>query len=399
MSRTLGSQNPIPFSPPDIRPEDIDAVVQVLRSGWITTGPVSREFEEELTAFTGCAGVVLQNSCTSALEQALRASGVGPGDDVVVPAYTYTATAAAALHVGAKVIMVDTAPGRFVPSPAQFRDTVTPDTKAIIVVDLGGIPYPTEELIALLAESREGGRAFDLERPVVIADAAHSLGAERGGKRVGELADLTAFSFHAVKNLTTAEGGALGWRDGLVESNEAFYQQLRTASLHGQTKDAFAKSKPGAWEYDIVDAAYKSNMPDVLAALGLSQLRRYPETLQRRRELVAQYGSLLDACAIVEPHEGPNFASSAHLALCTLPPEMAAMRDDLIAEMAERGITCNVHYKPLPLLSAYANLGFRIEDFPNALAQYQRGITLPLHGLLTDDDVKRVAAELRGSLD
>lgn len=381
----------VPFSPPDLTEEDIQAVVDVLRSGWITTGPVAAEFEHALTDFTGAGGVILQNSCTSALEQALRAAKVGPGDDVLLPAYTYSATAAAALHVDANIIFVDNAPGAYVPAPEQYAKAITPETKAVITVDIGGIPYPVDQLSEILEGTGNPTNPFGLGRPVIISDSAHSLGAEIRGLAVGAIADLTAFSFHAVKNLTTAEGGALAWRGGIVPSNENLYRELRWASLHGQSKDALAKSQPGAWEYDILSAAYKTNLPDVLAALGLSQLGRYPESLQRRRQLASQYSKALSEIVRVEPHQGEDYLSSAHLALISLPDDLVDKRDTIIEEMAFRGITCNVHYKPLPMLSAYRELGFDPEAHPNALEVFRRTITLPLFGSMTDEQSYRVA--------
>lgn len=385
----------IPFSPPDITEDDIQAVVDVLKSGWITTGPVARKFEKELVAFTGAGGLILQNSCTSALEQALRISGVGPGDDVLVPAYTYTATAAAALHLGANVVLIDNEPGGFVPAPEQFAAAVTSATKAIVTVDIGGIPYPVDSLANLVAGLGATDNSFGLDRPVLISDAAHSLGAVLRNASVGSIADFTALSFHAVKNLTTAEGGALAWRTGLSLSDEDLYSDLRRSSLHGQTKDAFAKDKPGSWEYDILETGYKTNMPDILAALGLSQLRRYAQSIERRRELVVRYAEELGGVVEVEPHEGADFLSSAHLALTKIPETDAGRRNEIIREMAEKGITVNVHYKPLPLFTAYRNLGYSPSDFPNAMEAFQRVVTLPLFGSMTNSQLSKVAAAFR----
>ena len=391
----------VPFSPPAISEDDIEAVVKVLRSGWITTGPVSKQFEQELSELTGTNAVLLQSSCTTALETILRLAGGGVGDEVLVPAYTYTASASAVLHTGASVVLVDNALGSFVPSVEQFVRAVTPKTKAIVTVDFAGIPFPSDLLRGALVEAgpefRENAIA-SLGRPLVIADAAHSLGAERDGTMAGTLADLTAFSFHAVKNLTTAEGGALTWRSGLVEDEAKLYQDMYVHSLHGQTKDAREKSKPGLWEYDIVAAAYKANMPDVLAALGLSQLQRYGATVRSRTEAIARYRSLLAPTVEVLEHETQGSHSSGHLAVASIPVTDSGARNRVIEMMAERGVATNVHYKPLPLLTAYRNLGFRMEDFPNAYRAFSSEVTLPLFNGITPAQVERVAEALTESL-
>ncbi|WP_040282240.1 DegT/DnrJ/EryC1/StrS family aminotransferase [Tessaracoccus massiliensis] len=386
----------VPFSPPDIREEDIEAVAAVLRSGWITTGPVGREFESGLADYTGAAGVVCLNSCTAALEVALRLLGIGPGDEVVVPSYTYTASASVVLHVGATLRLVDSAPGQYVPSISQILDCVSSRTKAVVVVDLAGVPFAAEEL------REELGRRFSSEdlplgRPAVIVDGAHSLGATRLKYRAGQLGDFTAFSFHAVKNLTTAEGGALGWRDGLSIDDEFLEKTARRLALHGQDKDALEKSKAGRWEYDILEPAHKWNMPDVLAALGLSQLRRYEEMIARRHEILEMYADGLSDVLAVLPHRGRDWRSSAHLALTDL-GRCAEYRDEIIEMLAGAGVATNVHYKPLPMLTAYRSLGFSMADYPHAQAQYERVLSLPLHTLMTDEDVHFVITELRHAM-
>ena len=391
----------ISFSPPDITQAEIDEVVDSLKSGWITTGPKTKRFERELEAFTTSDRVATFSSATAALECALRALGVGPGDEVITSAYTYTASCSVICHVGATPVLCDTARGSYEMDYDALPSLVTERTRAVIPVDVAGRMVDYDRLYAALDRARDLWRpASDLQsafdRVVVLADAAHSLGAVRCGMPSGTAADFTAFSFHAVKNLTTAEGGALAWRAGAFDS-DALYDQLMLMSLHGQTKDALSKTRAGAWEYDIAFPGWKCNMTDVQAALGLAQLHRYPELLARRRVLVERYEHALESLGIeldVRRHYGEGFASSGHLMLVRLLDKSRAFRDGLIERMAEDGIATNVHYKPLPLLSAYRDLGFCIEDFPNALAQFENEITLPLHTLLSDDDVDRVAASL-----
>lgn len=389
----------IAFSPPDINEDDIDAVVAVLRSGWITTGPVGRTFEEELATFAGVRRVVTLNSCTAALELALRVLEVGPGDEVIVPAYTYSASAAVIEHVGATIVMVDTAPGSYVPDVDQILTAVTAKTKAIIAVDIAGVPFDIEPL----RRGLQTGSRFENEilaalgRPAIIVDGAHSFGAERDGVAAGGLGDLTAFSFHAVKNLTTAEGGALTWRADLPVDHDELAAVVRRMSLHGQTKDALAKTQAGAWEYDIVETGYKANMPDVLAALGLSQLRRYSRMVERRHEIIAGYRAVLGDVVKPLDHLGTSFRSSGHLFLTDL-GDARNRRADIINALAVDGIFTNVHYKPLPMLTAYRELGFAIEDFPNATRQYEGVLSLPLHTLMTDTDVQTVGTALRRAI-
>lgn len=396
-------QRTIAFSPPDISDAEVQAVADALRSGWITTGPRTKELESRLVDFTGAPHVACLNSATAALECALRLLGVGPGDEVIVPAYTYTASASVVVHVGATPVLVDAAPLPADGGPANFlldaealAAALSPRTKVVIPVDIGGRMADYPAMYDVL-ESHEGFQPANsvqeaFGRPVVLADAAHSLGANLAGHRSGETADFTAFSFHAVKNLTTAEGGALAWRD-FGAASDALYQRAMLLSLHGQTKDALHK-EAGSWEYDIEFCGYKWNMTDIAAALGLAQLERYPGLLARRKELVGRYernlaGSRIAAMAHAGTGDGDSlpFESSRHLMLARIEGATEAQRNAVIARMAEQGVACNVHYKPLPLLSAYCALGFDAADFPHALALYENEITLPLHTLLTDSDV------------
>lgn len=391
----MTEQRRISFSPPDITQDEIDEVVEALKSGWITTGPKTKEFERKLTSFTGADRVAAFNSATAALECALRALGVGPGDEVITSAYTYTASCSVICHVGATPVLCDTAPNSYEMDYDALSSLITERTKAVIPVDLAGRMADYDKLLTTLESARdlwrpttELQRAFD--RVVVLADAAHSLGATYHGYSSGSVADFTAFSFHAVKNLTTAEGGALAWRAGAFDS-EALYRNLMLMSLHGQTKDALSKSQAGAWEYDIAYPGWKCNMTDLQAALGLAQLRRYPGLLARRRELVQHYESgLADLAVEAMQHYGEDFASSGHLMLVRLLGKSSTFRNILIERLAESGVSANVHYKPLPLLTAYRNLGFHIDDFPSALAQFENEVTLPLHTLLSDDDVNYI---------
>lgn len=397
----------IPFSPPDIDEADIEAVVAALRSGWITTGPQTKAFEKALAVLTHAAGVATFSSATMALECALRALGIGPGDEVITSAYTYTASCSCICHVGATPVLCDVAPGSYEIDYEQLAGLVTDRTRAVIPVDIAGrmVDYPALfkalEKAAVEGRWHHGGNnalAACAEqatgRPLVIADGAHSLGAVLDGAPSGSIADMTAFSFHAVKNLTTAEGGALAWREGVFDTPE-LYQMLMLLSLHGQTKDALAKTHLGSWEYDIAFPGYKCNMTDLQAALGLSQLDRYAGLLARRHEIVSAYEQgLADLPIETLAHQGVGsggpFRSSAHLMLTRLTGKDEAFRNRFIEELATQGVAANVHYKPLPLLTAYRNLGFDIGAFPNALAQYRNEVTLPLHTMLTDDDVAYV---------
>lgn len=392
---------PIPFSPPCIAEEDIEAVVSVLRSGWITSGPVSQEFESQLSLYTGASHTVVLNSATAGLHLALQMAGVGPGDEVVVPAYTYTASASVVSHVGATIRFVDSKLGDCVPSVEALIEAVGPSTKAIIVVDLAGLPFDSRNLMGVLhgkGNISEGLQA-ELKRPVVIADAAHSLGAQREQLRAGNIADLTSFSFHAVKNLTTCEGGALQLRSGLPVDTEEFVRQIRLLSLHGQSKAALEKLVGNSWEYDIEVLGWKYNMPDVLAALGLSQLRRYDSIVDRRLEIVNRYAQELSGTGITfVSHQQQDLRSSGHLAIASLPIGSTVERNSFIEAMRSAGVATNVHYKPLPSFTGYAKAGFSALEFPNAMNFYSREVTFPLHVALTDDDVERVVKAARECL-
>ena len=390
----------IPFSPPDITQDEIDEVVDALKSGWITTGPKTKQFEVDLARYVGTDKVACLGSATAALECALRLFDIGPGDEVITSAYTYTASASPICHVGATPVLCDVSPDSYEMDYDQLAKLVTPRTKAIIPVDIAGRMIDYDRLRTVLESvanmwSPASEAQARLGRVAVISDAAHSLGAKRKGVRSGQEGDFTAFSFHAVKNLTTAEGGALTWRSDLFD-DEQTYKQVMLMSLHGQTKDALAKDRAGAWEYDIAFPGWKCNMTDLQAAVGLSQLRRYPAMIDRRRAIVEAYEKgLADAGVSLIRHaqddpDGDGFASSFHLMLVRLDRHSRAFRDELIERMAQAGVATNVHYKPLPMLTAYKNLGFDIADFPNAFAQFQNEITLPLHTSLTDDDVQTV---------
>ena len=393
----MDTQKRISFSPPDITQAEIDEVVDALKSGWITTGPKTKKLERNLADFIGTGKVACLGSATAALECGLRLLGVGPGDEVVTSAYTYTASASAICHVGATPVLCDVAPGSFEMDYGQLEQRITDKTRAIIPVDIAGRMVDYDALFAALDSASASWRPANetqesFGRIPVLADGAHSLGARWHGLNAGQAADLTAFSFHAVKNFTTAEGGALTWRNGALDDNEA-YRQVMLMSLHGQTKDALAKDKAGAWEYDIEYPGWKCNMTDMQAALGLVQLERYPSLLARRRELIARYedGLASEGVTLLKHYEGDadtdGFASSGHLMLVRLDGKKRPFRDELIERLAQRGVATNVHYKPLPMLTAYKNLGFDIADFPNAYAQFENEITLPLHTLLSDDDV------------
>lgn len=386
----------IPFSPPDMSEAEILEVAEALRSGWITTGPKTKEFERQIAAYCGTEKAVCLNSATACMEMILHVLCVGPGDEVITCAYTYTATASVTCHVGAKVVMVDTAPGSFEMDYSKLADAITERTKVIIPVDLAGIVCDYSKVFAaveakkhLFKPANDIQKAFG--RAVVLADAAHAFGAQQNGKMCGNIADFTSFSFHAVKNLTTAEGGALTWKPIPGIDDEWIYKQFQLLSLHGQNKDALAKTKLGSWEYDIVAPNYKCNMTDVMAGIGLAQFQRYPGLLARRREIIEMYNAGLVECNVeVLNHYGENHASSGHLYLVRLVGKSVEERNAVITKMAERGIACNVHYKPLPMMTAYKNLGFDIVDYPNAYAQYENEVTLPLHTRLSDEDVEYV---------
>lgn len=383
----------IPFSPPDMSEREVALVSEALHSGWITTGPKTKEFEKKIAEYCHTDKAVCLNSATACMELILRVLGVGPGDEVITCAYTYTATASVTCHVGAKVIMVDTAPKSFEMDYDKLAQAITPNTKVIVPVDLGGVMCDYDRIYAIVESKRHLFQPSNeiqkaIGHVVVMADAAHAFGAKCEGKMCGEVADFTSFSFHAVKNLTTAEGGALTWKNIPGIDNEWLYKQFQLLSLHGQNKDALAKTQLGAWEYDIVYPAYKCNMTDIMAAIGLAQLERYPSILARRREIIDYYNEALKKSHVqVLSHFNDKHTSSGHLYLVRLLDKTLEQRNEIIIKMAERGIACNVHYKPLPMMSAYKALGFNIADYPNAYNQYYNEVTLPLHTKLTDEDV------------
>ncbi len=390
----------VAFSPPDITEEEITEVAEALRSGWITTGPRTKEFERQIARFCHTKRAVCLNSATACMEMTLHVLGIGPGDEVITTAYTYSATASCICHTGADVVLVDTLPGSFLMDPQKVREAVTEKTKAIICVDLAGIIYDCYDEIFQIVEEKKpiftpsSKRQEQLGRIAVMADAAHAFGAVDHGKMCGQIADFTCFSFHAVKNLTTAEGGAVTWNVDWDE--EELYKEYMLLSLHGQSKDALAKTQLGAWEYDIVAPYYKCNMTDIMAAIGLVQLKRYPEILQRRKEIIGMYDEALkDLNVELLSHYGDDHSSSGHLYLVRLTGRTREECNAIITKLAEAEIASNVHYKPLPLLSAYKNMGFDIADYPNAYHQFENEITLPLHTCLTDAQVQYVADTLK----
>lgn len=383
----------IPFSPPDITEAEANEVRDALLSGWITTGPRTKELERQIATFCQTKRAVCLNSATACLESILRILGIGPGDEVITSAYTYTASASVVCHVGAKLVLVDTQQDGYEMDYAQLADAITERTKAIIPVDLGGIPCDYQRIFEIVEAKRSLFHPANklqeaIGRIAITADAAHAFGAEWQGKRIGSVADFTSFSFHAVKNFTTAEGGALTWRDISGIDNEDLYHQFQLLSLHGQSKDALAKTKLGAWEYDIVSTAYKFNMTDIMAAIGLVQMKRYPSLLERRHTLIERYNKALAPYDVqLLDHFNEKHKSSGHLYLVRLLGKDSEFRNHVITEMARREIACNVHYKPLPMMTAYKALGFDIKNYPNAFNQFHNEITLPLHTKLTDEQV------------
>ena len=394
----------IAFSPPDITEAEIAEVVDTLRSGWITTGPKTKLFEKKIAKFCHTSRAVCLNSATACAEMALRVLGIGPGDEVITTAYTYTATASVVCHVGAKLVLVDVQPDSYEMDYEKLEKAITEKTKAIIPVDLGGVICDYDKIFAVVNAKKSLFHADHeiqkkMGRIAVVADGAHAFGSVRDGKRCGEIADFTSFSFHAVKNLTTAEGGALTWRDIDGIDNEEIYKQIMLLSLHGQSKDALAKTQLGAWEYDVAAPYYKCNMTDIMAAIGLAQIERYPSLLARRREIIRKYDEGLSKYGVtVLKHYGENFSSSGHLYLVRVKGKSRQECNEIINRMAESGVATNVHYKPLPLLTAYKNLGFDMEDYPNAYAMYENEITLPLHTKLTDEEVDYVVDTFGKSL-
>lgn len=397
----------IPFSPPDIGEAEIEEVVAALKSGWITTGPKTKELERQVAQFCHTSKAVCLNSATAALELTLHQLGIGPGDEVITCAYTYTASASVVCHVGAKLVLVDCQKDGYQMDYDALEAAITEKTKAVIPVDIAGVICDYGRIFEIVEKKKALFTPSDnkiqqaLGRVAVVADAAHAFGARRHGKMCGEIADFTAFSFHAVKNFTTAEGGAVVWRDIDGIDNEEIYKNYMLLSLHGQSKDALAKTQLGAWEYDIVMPGYKCNMTDIMAGIGLAQMRRYPKLLMRRCNIIGQYDAVMENLPVqVLQHYGEDFASSGHLYLVRLEGKDEAYRNEFIRKMAELEVATNVHYKPLPMHTAYKKLGFDIKDYPNAYQMYHNEITLPLHTCLSDEEVEYVldcfAKVLRG---
>ena len=386
----------IAFSPPDITEEEIAEVVDTLKSGWITTGPKTKKFEEKIADFCHTSKAVCLNSATACAEMTLRVLGIGPGDEVITSAYTYTASASVISHVGAQIVLIDTAKDSYEMDYEKMEEAISDKTKAIIPVDLGGVMCDYSRILEIVERKKTlFSPANELQekmgRIAIVADAAHAVGAQRDGKLCGEAADFTSFSFHAVKNLTTAEGGAVVWRDIEGVDNNELYKKYMLLSLHGQSKDALAKTQLGSWEYDIVEPYFKCNMTDIMASLGLVQMRRYRVMEERRKEIIEMYNRGLEGAPVsVLEHFGENYTSSGHLYLVRLNGRTREECNEIIMKMADEGIATNVHYKPLPMLSAYKNIGFDIKDYPNAYALYENEITLPLHTKLTNEDVEDI---------
>lgn len=394
----------ISFSPPDISELEINAVIEAMRSGWITTGQKTKLFEKQLAEFFGTSVVVCVNSATAAMELILRALGIGPGDEVITSAYTYTASASVIDHVGAKIVLVDTAPDSYFLEPQLLADAITDKTKVVIPVDLGGVMADYDRIFEaveskkhLFKPSNDIQRAFG--RPIVLADAAHSIGAWYHGRPSGSVADFTAFSFHAVKNLTTAEGGAITWKDHDGVRNADLYREFQLLSLHGQSKDALSKMKLGAWEYDILYPGYKCNMTDLTAAFGLAQLERFPALMNKRLSIIRKFDEILKPLGIRSMrHFGDDYQGNGHLYLSRISDISEDQRNEIIIRMAERGIACNVHFKPLPMFTAYRKMGFDIKNFPNSFAQYRNEITLPSHTLLKENEISYIVEMYTGIL-
>jgi len=390
----------IPFSPPDISETEIENVISALKSGWITTGPKTKEFEKKITEYCGCEKTVCLSAATTALEMTLRVLGIGKGDEVIVPAYTYTASCSVICHVGATPVMVDSQINLEEMDYNKMADAITEKTKAIIPVDIAGILCDYDKIFEIIEEkkdlftpSNDLQKAFS--RIIVIADSAHGFGAVQNNKKSGAIADFTCFSFHAVKNLTTAEGGAVSWKKHAGIDSEKLYKDYQIYSLHGQTKDALEKTQKGSWEYDILIPAYKCNMTDIQAGIGLGQLERYDSMLSRRHEIISIYEKSLKNSRVITPkHLTDNAKSSGHLYLTRLENISLEERNEIIVKMEERGISTNVHYKPLPLLTAYKNLGFNIEDYPNAYHLFENELSLPIYSTLTDEEVKYICENL-----
>ncbi len=392
------------FSPPDITEDEIANVVEVLKSGWITTGAKTKLFEQKIAEYCGVNRAVCLNSATACAETALRLLGIGPGDEVITSAYTYTASASVIAHVGAKIVLVDVSPDSYEMDYDKLEKAVTERTKAVIPVDLAGIPCDYDKISKLAENKKSLCRANDeiqekMGRIAIVSDGAHAFGAERSGVKVGASADFTSFSFHAVKNLTTGEGGALTWRSIGGISDDEIYKKAMLLSLHGQSKDALAKTRLGAWEYDITAPYYKCNMTDIMAAIGLAQLKRYPELLKRRESVIRTYDRALSELPVsILKHYTQEYRSSGHLYLVRMNGKDRKAANRVIEKMAEKGVATNVHYKPLPLLTAYKDLGFDIADYPNSYEMFENAITLPLHTKLSDEDVQYVIKAFRDCL-
>ncbi|WP_053954714.1 DegT/DnrJ/EryC1/StrS family aminotransferase [Inediibacterium massiliense] len=395
----------IQFSPPDITKKEIDEVVDTLRSGWITTGPKTKLFENKIAEYCNTSKSVCLNSATACMEMTLRLLGVGEGDEVITSAYTYTASASVIDHVGAKIVLVDSGKDSFHINYEAIADAITEKTKAIIPVDIAGVMCDYGKVFEAVNKKKYLFKPSNklqkaIGRVVVLADAAHSFGSIYKGKMSGEVADFTSFSFHAVKNLTTAEGGAVTWKDIDGVDNEELYKQFMLLTLHGQSKDALAKTKLGAWEYDIIAPNFKCNMTDIMASLGIVQLKRYTEILRRRKEIIKMYDRLISNLEVTSlKHYGDDFSSCGHLYLLRMNGQDEVFRNKVIEKMAKKGIATNVHYKPLPMHTAYKNLGFEMKDYPNAFDMYENEITLPLHTLLTNEDIEYVVESLKQSID
>ena len=386
----------ISFSPPDITEKEIEQVAEALRLGWITTGPKTKQLEKEVAQFCGVNRAVCLGSQTACAEMTLRLLGISEGDEVITCAYTYTATASVVCHVGAKLVLVDTQKGSLEMDYDQLANAITEKTKVIIPIDLGGVPCDYDKIFSIVESKKHLFHPANkiqeaIGRVIVMTDAAHAFGASWKGKPVGSIADFSNFSFHAVKNFTTAEGGAVTWRDIDGIDNEEIYHQYQLLSLHGQSKDALAKTQLGAWEYDIVGPWYKCNMTDVIAGIGLAQMERYKGLLARRKEIIDRYDAAFKSVDIeVLNHYTDEYQSSGHLYITRVPGITLEQRQEIIVKMAEAGVACNVHYKPLPMMTGYKKLGFDIKDYPNAYKRFENEITLPLHTKLTDEEVEYV---------
>ena len=390
----------IPFSPPDISEKEINYVMDALKSGWITTGPKTKEFEKKITEYCGSSKTVCLSAATTSLEMTLRLLGIGKGDEVIVPAYTYTASCSVICHVGATPVMVDSQIDREEMDYEQMQDAITEKTKAIIPVDIAGILCDYEKIFEIIEEKKDLFNANSelqeaFNRVIVIADCAHGFGAIQNDKKAGNIADFTCFSFHAVKNLTTAEGGAVSWKNNENINDDKIYKEYQILSLHGQTKDALEKTQKSSWEYDILIPTYKCNMTDVQAAIGLGQLERYEKMLNRRHEIIKKYDEAFKGSKIItQKHSSNNYTSSGHLYLTRIKDITPKERNEIIVKMEEKGISVNVHYKPLPLLTAYKNLGYDIKNYPNAYNLFKNEISIPIYSSLSDREVDYITKNL-----